>query len=178
MLPNIVLIGFMGCGKSSVGRRISSLTGHRFLDSDELVSGADNRSIPEIFAARGEAGFRELESSVLASLVGVVGIVLATGGGAILREQNRGALRSLGVIAWLDAEPDILFERATRSNKRPLLQTADPRKTFDDILDARRTSYETLADFRFDSSHCDHDEAAKRILDQAMRRTRAEKNTR
>lgn len=169
MLPNIVLIGFMGCGKSSVGRRLAGLTGHRFVDTDELVVQAEGRSIPQIFAEGGEESFRRVEERVMEDLVGVAGIILATGGGAILRETNRIAMRKIGVVAWLDARPDILFERASRSQRRPLLQTEDPRKTFDELFAARRAVYEETADFRFDSSELSHDEAAQRLLDQAMR---------
>ena len=169
MLPNFVLIGFMGCGKSSVGRKLSSLTGHRFLDTDELVVKAEGRSIPDIFAASGEEGFREIEQRVLADLIGVAGVVLSTGGGAIIREANREALKKIGIVVWLDSDPDILFERAIRSGKRPLLQTQNPRETFDQLLSARRPIYESFADFRFDSSGVDQDEAARKVLEQAMR---------
>ncbi|MCK9588417.1 MAG: shikimate kinase [Terrimicrobiaceae bacterium] len=169
MLPNIVLIGFMGCGKSSVGRRLASLTGHRFVDTDELVAQAGNKSIPEIFAAGGEESFRDIEERVLADLVGVAGIVLATGGGAILREPNRIAMKKIGTVAWLDADPDALFERASRSQKRPLLQTENPRQTFDELFASRRTIYEEASDFRLDSTGLAHDEVAQSILEHTMR---------
>ena len=159
----------MGCGKSSVGRRLASLTGHRFADTDELVVQAENKSIPEIFAACGEEGFRDIEERVLAGLVGVAGIVLATGGGAVLREANRAAMKKIGAVAWLDADPDALFERASRSQRRPLLQTENPRKTFDELLASRRAIYSEAADFRFDSTGLDHDEVAQSILSLTMR---------
>lgn len=169
MLPNVVLIGFMGCGKSSVGRRLAFLTGHRFVDTDELVAQAENKSIPEIFAEGGEDGFRAIEERVIADLIGVAGIVLATGGGAVLRESNRAAMKKIGTVAWLDADPDALFERASRSQRRPLLQTENPRKTFDELLASRRTIYEGVADFRLDSTGLAHDEVAQSILEQTMR---------
>ena len=169
MLPNVVLIGFMGCGKSSVGRRLSSLTGHRFMDTDELVAQAANKSIPEIFAGEGEESFRDIEERVLAGLVGVAGIVLATGGGAVLRKTNRAAMKKIGTVAWLDADPDALFERASRSQRRPLLQTDNPRKTFDELLAARRAIYAEAADFRLDSTGRAHDDVAQSILEQTMR---------
>jgi len=159
----------MGCGKSSVGRRLASLTGHRFVDSDDLAVKAGGRSIPEIFASSGEEGFRDIEQEVLAGLVGVAGMVLSTGGGAILREGNREVLKKIGIVVWLDSCPDILFERAVRSGKRPLLQTPNPRETFDQLLSARRPIYEGVADFRFDSTHVEQEEAARRVLEQAMR---------
>jgi len=169
MLPNIVLIGFMGCGKSSVGRRLASLTGHRFVDTDEMVVQSEGYSIPEIFSAGGEETFRDVEEKLLAGLVGVAGVVLATGGGAILREANRAAMKKIGTVAWLDADPDALFERASRSQRRPLLQTDDPRKTFDDLLASRRQIYEAASDFRIDSTGLGHDLVAQRILDRTMR---------
>ena len=169
MLPNFVLTGFMGCGKSTVGRRLASITGHRFVDSDELIVQTTGKGIPEIFAESGEDGFREIEERVLADLVGVAGIVLSTGGGAILREVNRAVLKKIGIVVWLDADPDILFERATRSSRRPLLQTENPRQTFDQLLNARRSIYESTADIRFDSTGIEHDIVARKVLEQAMR---------
>lgn len=162
----------MGCGKSSVGRRLSGLTGHRFVDVDELVTQSDGRSISEIFSQRGESYFRDLEQRALENLVGVCGIVLSTGGGLVLRPANRGTLKRIGIVAWLDADPDILFERAMRSGRRPLLQTDDPKGTFDELLSVRRNLYEMTADFRVDSSRLSHDEAAQTLLEEALRRYR------
>jgi len=159
----------MGCGKSSVGRRLAGLTGHRFTDSDEIVVQTEGRSISEIFAQDGEPYFRDVEERALQSLVGVAGVILSTGGGAILRESNRDTLKKIGIVAWLDADPDVLFERASRSGRRPLLQTANPRETFDRLLASRREIYSALADFRLDSSLLDHDQAAQTLLDEAMR---------
>lgn len=169
MLPNFVLIGFMGCGKSSVGKRLAGLTGHRFLDSDELIVNANERSIPEIFADIGEEGFRELEENTLAGLVGVAGVVLSTGGGAVLRPSNREHLRRIGIVVWIDSAEDILFERAMRSGRRPLLQTQNPRETFASLHAARQEIYAQTADVRFDSTHVDQDEVARRVLEEAMR---------
>ena len=162
----------MGCGKSSVGRRLSGLTGHRFVDVDELVTQAAGRSISEIFSERGESYFRDLEQRALEDLVGVCGIVLSTGGGLVLHPANRETLKRIGIVAWLDADPEILFERAMRSGRRPLLQTEDPRGTFDELLGVRRNLYEITADFRLDSSHLSHDEAAQTLLEEALRRYR------
>jgi len=172
VLPNIVLVGFMGCGKSSVGKRLASITGHRFIDSDDLVVRAESRTIQEIFEKNGEEYFREVESRVVGELVGVAGIVLSTGGGVILAEQNRLSLREIGVVAWLDAAPDILFERASRSGRRPLLQTEDPHARFDALLAERLSIYQNLSDFRVDSTELSHEQAAAAILDQAIRNQR------
>ncbi len=159
----------MGCGKSSVGRRLAEITGHRFVDTDELITEAAQAPIPDIFAHRGEAGFRELETAVLGDLIGVCGIVLATGGGIITRPENRKHLRDVGVIAWLDAAPDTLFERVSRTRKRPLLHTENPRATFDELLERRRPIYEETCDYRVDSTGLTHDQAARLIHDEGMR---------
>jgi shikimate kinase len=148
---------------------LAALTGHRFVDTDELIVKAQGKNIPEIFAELGEEGFRDIEQGVLQDLVGVAGIVLSTGGGAILRQENRVALRKVGILVWLDAEPDVLFERASRSTRRPLLQTDNPRETFDRLFEGRKSIYESLADFRFDSTNIDHDIVARKVLEQAMR---------
>ena len=169
MLPNFVLVGFMGCGKSTVGRRLASITGHRFVDADELIIKDQGKSIAAIFAESGEEVFRQIEERILADLVGVAGIVLSTGGGAILREANLESLKKTGIIIWLDAQPDVLFERAMRSGRRPLLQTDHPRQAFDTLLATRRPIYESLADLRFDSTGIDHEEVARKVLEQAMR---------
>lgn len=157
----------MGCGKSSVGRRIASLTGHQFVDTDERIVARAGMSIPQIFAAEGEAGFRERESAELRELVGVGDIVLATGGGIVLREENRETLRRIGPVAWLDAAPDVLFERVSRNRKRPLLHTENPRATFDALLTARLPIYEAAADFRIDATALSHDDAARAVVEEA-----------
>lgn len=157
----------MGCGKSSVGRRLASATGHRFVDTDDLIVEATGLPVSEIFATLGEDAFRDLESASLRDLVGVPGIVLATGGGLILRPENRALLHRIGTIAWLDADADTLFERVSRNRKRPLLLTGSPRATFDELLARRRAIYDETADFRVDASHLTHDEVAQRILDEA-----------
>jgi shikimate kinase len=169
VLPNIVLIGFMGCGKSSVGRRIAGNTGRRFVDTDELAAAKAGMSISKIFATDGESHFRELESQVLAELAGETDMVLATGGGIILCDGNREALRKIGPIVWLDADPDILFERVSRNKKRPLLQTEDARATFDALIEARRPIYETAADVRIDSTGLSHDDAARIVVEEVSR---------
>ncbi|CAN5368654.1 shikimate kinase [soil metagenome] len=159
----------MGCGKSSVGRRLSGLTGHRFVDTDELIVQAEGRSIPEIFAQHGEEYFREAETRALEGTLETEGIILSTGGGLILRAQNRELLPRIGIVAWLDAQPEILFERASRSGKRPLMQTENPWETFKALLDSRREIYTATADFRIDSSDLSHDDVAQALLDEALR---------
>lgn len=165
MIPNIILVGFMGSGKSSVGRRLAALTEHRFVDTDDLVAENEGLSIPEIFSAAGEEGFRLCEEAALADLEGETGVVVSTGGGMVLRESNRGRLRRMGIVVWLDADPEVLFERATRTGRRPLLQTDDPQGRFASLLESRRPIYEEVSDARVDSTGLSHDEAAAKILE-------------
>jgi len=166
---NIVLVGFMGCGKTSVGRRLAQLAGMRLVDTDELITTDAGVSISEIFAEEGEAGFRAREAAALASIEGIAGAVVSTGGGIVLDAVNRKKLRELGVVCWLDAEPDVMFERASRSGRRPLLLAPNPRETFEQLLAARRTLYESVADFCVDSGALDHQTAAEKILLEVAR---------
>ena len=165
MTGNIVLIGFMGCGKSSIGRRLASRLGHAFLDSDELIiEAAEGRSITELFAKEGEERFRERETRALQGLVDSTSIVLATGGGAVLRPENREILRRIGTTVWLHADPEILFERSTRNRKRPLLEVENPRTTFNTLLESRIPIYEAAADLKIDASGLSHEQTVESIL--------------
>lgn len=159
----------MGSGKSSVGRHLAGITGHRFVDTDQLIREKANLEITEIFERFGEKRFREMESQVLQELVGVWGIVLATGGGIVLLESNRRLLHEIGVVIWIDAHPDVLFERVSHNRKRPLLLTENPRATFDRLLSERLQIYEQTADAKVDTSQLTHPEAAKKIFEAALR---------
>lgn len=165
MSGNIILIGFMGCGKSSIGRRLASRLGYAFLDSDELiVESAEGKSISDIFAEEGEERFRERETGALQGLIDSTSIVLATGGGAILRPENREIIRKIGTTVWLYADPEILFERATRNRKRPLLQVENPRTTFNTLLESRLPIYKEAADLKIDASGLSHEQTVESIL--------------
>jgi shikimate kinase len=164
MTSNIILIGFMGCGKSSIGRRLASRLGHTFLDSDDLIVAAAGRPISEIFSLEGEEGFRHRESEELRKLLGADNVVLATGGGAVLREENRDFLKRIGKIVWLHSDPEILFERATRSRKRPLLEVENPRTTFNSLLEARLPVYAEACDLQVDATGLSHDQTVEKIV--------------
>jgi shikimate kinase len=163
MNSNIVLIGFMGCGKSSIGRRLAGRLGHEFLDSDELITARAGRSITEIFADEGEEQFRNRETVELRELIDASKIVLATGGGAVLREENREILRRIGTVIWLHADQETLFERATRSGKRPLLHVENPRGTFNALLESRLPLYEATASLKMDATGLSHEQTVRRI---------------
>ncbi len=142
---NVILIGFMGSGKSTVGREVASGLSFEFVDTDELIESRSGQTISQIFADKGESAFRDLESEVLASLAARSGLVISTGGGIILDPANRALLEKLGCIVWLDAPEDIIVERVTRNRKRPLVQTDDPRETVTRLLGQRRPLYSETA---------------------------------
>ena len=166
---NIVLIGFMGSGKSSIGRRVAAHLGFQFVDTDALLVERDGREIAEIFAREGEARFRDLETAVLESLSTREHCVISTGGGVILREENRALLRQLGLVVWLTASEDVIFERVSRTNTRPLLHTADPRETVTQLLAARRPLYAAAAQFTVDTTTLAHAAAADAVIADARR---------
>jgi shikimate kinase len=146
------LIGFMGAGKSAVGRELSRRTGWPRHDTDEMIREQFGISIPDIFARHGEPAFRDAETALLKTLQrGLTGVVV-TGGGIILREENVRLLRGMGRIIWLDADEEILWQRASRYSTRPLLQTPDPRARFAELLRERLPFYQTAADYRINTS--------------------------
>jgi len=164
---NIVLIGFMGSGKSSIGRLLARRMGGRFVDTDHLIVKAAGCEITEIFQKHGEAHFRDLESEALASLRGQNGLIIATGGGIVLRPHNVELLRELGYVIWLTASEEVIFDRVSRNRKRPLLHTKDPRKTVADLFSKRKPLYEAAAQSIIDSSTLSHEDVAKMIQQAA-----------
>lgn len=164
---NLVLVGPMGSGKSSVAREIAAKTGRLREDTDQLVIARAGVSIAAIFAAHGEAHFRELETTALGSLIPRTGLVVATGGGIVLRDENRALLRRLGVVVWLTAREEVLFERVSRNRRRPLLHTADPRATLRDLLARRWPLYQGCAHLTVDTSDEPHARVADMILERA-----------
>jgi len=161
---SIVLIGMMGAGKSAVGSCLQRRTGLALLDTDEIVSSKFSMSIPEIFAKHGEDKFREAEAKALRALAMPKQTIIVTGGGVVLRQENVELLRRMGVIVWLDGNEDTLFARASRERSRPLLRTKNPRKTFSQIFDARRSLYAEIADARVDTSVLTDEEISVAIL--------------
>ncbi|KAB2640294.1 MAG: shikimate kinase [Verrucomicrobia bacterium] len=174
---NIVLIGFMGCGKSSIGRRLASSIGYTFTDSDDLITERHGRSISEIFASQGEEIFRNLETEELRGLTEHQNIVLATGGGAILRKENRELLHLIGRVVWLHANPETLFTRASRNRKRPLLEVENPRSTFNSLLESRLPVYEEAADLKIDATGLSHEQTLEEILDRLGFRSDARRSS-
>lgn len=162
--PNLILIGFMGSGKSSIGRLAAARLRFQFVDTDALVVERARMEISEIFAKHGEAHFRDLETRAIESLVARERCVIATGGGAVLREENRRQLRSLGFVTLLTAREEIILDRVARHSKRPLLRTGDPRETISTLLAERRPAYEAAAHWTLDTSDFTREQASDAVV--------------
>lgn len=150
---SVVLIGFMGAGKSAIGRELAKRTKLLRQDTDELVRARFGSPIREIFTQHGEEVFRNAETEVLRKLENKPPMIVVTGGGIILREENVRLLRLLGMTIWLDADEEILWHRASRRGNRPLLQTTNPREKFSALLRERRPLYQAAAERRIDTSN-------------------------
>lgn len=146
-LPRIFLVGLMGAGKTTVGRSLAQRTGLRFADSDHEIERRRGLTVSEIFAQEGEAGFRDLEQQVIDEFTRQDGLVLATGGGAVLRDENRRALHDRGTVVYLRAGPDELAHRMRNDRVRPLLRGGDPRARLRDLFRQRDPLYRESAHF-------------------------------
>ena len=166
MYENVVLVGFMGSGKSSVGRIVARALEGRFVDTDRLVIDHTGSEITDIFASHGEAFFRREEARALQSLIGQQGLVVATGGGIVTVEENFHVLKKLGFVVWLTASEEVLWDRVSRNRQRPLLHTDDPRATVRSLLEVRNPMYEAVADLKIDTSILTHTEVAEKISAQ------------
>lgn len=145
-IPSIFLIGPMGAGKTTIGRRLALALRREFLDSDQEIERRAGASIPLIFELEGESGFRVREKAVIAELTQRPDIVLATGGGAILDSENRRCLTGRGVVVYLRASVDEQLRRTRQDGNRPLLQTADPRARLAELFHQRDPLYREAAD--------------------------------
>jgi shikimate kinase len=148
---NIFLIGPMGAGKTTIGRHVATLLHKRFVDVDHEIERRTGVTIPVIFEIEGEAGFRRRESTLLTELSQDEDIVMATGGGAVLMEENRRILKECGTVVYLHADIDTLVERTRRDRNRPLLQTEDPRGKIEELLRQREPIYREVADVVVDT---------------------------
>ena len=162
---NVVLIGFMGCGKTTLGARLAHMLGLRFVDMDECIVKKAGCSIPEIFAQQGEAGFRRMESEVLDELAASGRMVISTGGGVVTVPENLPKLQAMGYIVWLNPPEKAIWNRVSRNRSRPLLQTPNPRQTVHDLLESRRPLYAAVADLEADTKDLTPDEAAYGIAE-------------
>ena len=165
---NIILVGFMGTGKSVVGKRLAARLGHEFLDTDALVVESAGQPIAAIFAAEGEAGFRDRETAVVRALMGITHAVVATGGGILGRDENFTRLRQIGPLVCLTARPAVILERTRPWIDRPMLSRApDPLAAVEQLLSERAPRY-ALADLTVDTS----DETVDEVVEEICRKLR------
>ncbi|MCO7224475.1 shikimate kinase AroK [Pleionea sp. CnH1-48] len=144
---NVFLVGPMGAGKTTIGKQLAELLKLEFIDSDQELERRTGAPIDWIFDIEGEEGFREREQKVIEELTSSQGIVLATGGGAILRKENRIHLAGRGVVIYLEASIEQQMERTRRDKRRPLLQSGDPEDTLVSLMDERDPMYREIADY-------------------------------
>jgi shikimate kinase len=161
---SVVLVGMMGSGKSSIGRKLGQRLGVPFVDADTEIEAAAGMTIPDIFASHGEAYFRAGEARVIARLLDGGPQVLATGGGAFMNPETRALIRAKGVSVWLNAEFDVLMRRLRRRADRPLLQTADPGATLTRLMDERYPVY-AEAELTVHSRDVPHETITAEIID-------------
>jgi len=147
MYNNVFLVGLMGAGKTTVGRVLAKKLNKRFIDSDHEIEARTGVAIPLIFEIEGEASFRQRETDVICDLTAQNDIVLATGGGAILKPENREYLKTRGTVIYLRASINSILQRTSHDKNRPLLQTADPRGRIEQLAREREPYYLEVADF-------------------------------
>lgn len=164
-MTNIVLTGFMGTGKSSVGRRLAKDLGLKLIDTDSLIEEAAGKQVKDIFALYGEARFRELEKDVIAKLTNGAygsGLVVSTGGGAVVDPENRKRLRAWGAVICLTASVDAILKRVGRNDERPLLSAPDKRAEIEKRLKQRQSAYADC-DLTLDTTNIGIDAAGELI---------------
>jgi shikimate kinase len=151
MFKNIILTGFMGVGKTSVGTKLAKDLGYTFTDIDSLIEADQKRSITDIFGQSGETYFRDVESRMLKSVLERDHQVVSTGGGAVIRDENRALFKEKGFVVCLTAQPEVIYERVKKETHRPLLQTEDPLARIRELLNSRERFY-AQADAVIDTS--------------------------
>jgi shikimate kinase len=165
-LDNIYLIGLMGAGKTTIGRQLAKVLEMPFYDSDKAIEEKTGVDISTIFEFEGEKGFRIREQKMIQQLSTLKGIVLATGGGVILKEENRETLKKNGFVVYLQCSVERILQRTRRDKQRPLLQTENPKERIKQLLEQRETLYLSCSDYKIDTGKIQSKEAVKRIIRQ------------
>src|SRR5574341_188263 len=165
MFKNIILTGFMGVGKTSVGTRLAKDLGYAFVDTDTLLEADQKITITEIFSTLGEPHFRDVEAGIIRQVLENEGQVVSKGGGAVIRDENRAAFKKAGLVVCLTARPEVIFERIKHETHRPLLQTPDPLARIRDLLAGREKFYHQ-ADLIIDTSEKSVDDAVREIKEK------------
>ncbi|ALG69560.2 shikimate kinase AroK [Beggiatoa leptomitoformis] len=161
---NIFLVGLMGVGKTTIGRQLAAALEVPFKDSDKEIEERTGASVSLIFEVEGEAGFRKREAAMIAELTAQKGIVLATGGGAVLNPENRNCLQDRGLVVYLHASIEELLKRTAHSRNRPLLENTNPRERLETLFNERHPFYKSVADLVVDTEHHTVKQVVKFIL--------------
>lgn len=164
MKENIILIGFMGVGKTEIGRALAAKLKLEFIDTDLMIEESEKRSISEIFEADGEKHFRDLETKLLATLAGSIKHVIATGGGIVLREENVKALKALGPTILITSDPEVIEKRLAEKSDRPLLNVADRAKKIRAMFKERDPIYKRVKGLTVDTSRLSVSESVAKII--------------
>lgn len=164
-MKNIVLTGFMGTGKTEVGRELSTILGWKLIDVDDEIVKSKGMSINDIFSRFGEPAFRDIETEMIKKTASNKNIIISTGGGAVLRQENMDILREKGVIVCLTATPETILKRTNNNDERPLLKVEDPLRKIKELLDFRRPFYEK-ADIMIDTENRTPRRIAEEILER------------
>lgn len=167
MFKNIILTGFMGVGKTSIGLRLAEDLRFTFVDTDDLIEADQKMTITAIFAKKGEPYFRDVEAKIIRQVMEREGLVVSTGGGAVIRDENREAFRRGGLVVCLMARPEVIYERIKHETHRPLLQVADPAARIGELLESRAKFYHQ-ADLIIDTSDKSIDEAVGEIKEKVI----------
>ncbi len=163
MGQNIVLLGFMGTGKTVVGKELARRLRYRYIDTDSIIITMANKSIPRIFAEDGEPHFRDLETRATECVVQLRRHVIATGGGIVMRDKNLANLRRAGPLVCLEANPNVIYQRTHSNTYRPLLRTPNPLRMIKQLLDQRAAQY-AKADVHIDTSYLTVSEVVEQVL--------------
>ena len=161
---NIVLVGFMGTGKTVVGKALASALGFKYVDTDLLIEQIAKKSIPEIFAEEGEPKFREYETRAIGMIMHLKDHVIATGGGAVMLDENVQNMKRTGLVVCLTATPEVIYQRTRKDDYRPLLRTPDPLKKIKSLLKIRDSQYRK-ADYTIDTSNLSVDAVVEAIIE-------------
>lgn len=171
---NIFLVGLMGSGKTTIGRALAKRLNKRFVDADHEIESRTGASIPLIFEIEGEASFRQREADVIRDLTAQQGIVLATGGGAVLNEASRQWLKERGIVVYLRASVSSILQRTSHDRNRPLLQTGDPKARIEELSLQRAPLYEEVAHITVETGRPNVQSVVQNILAQLEKHTAAD----
>lgn len=164
---NLILIGFMGTGKTTIGKRVAQSLGFEFVDTDARITRAAGKPITKIFEEDGEDAFRELETKILRECSERSEQVISTGGGIVTQPENRQILETAGFVVWLKASPDTIYERIRHNRSRPLLKTDNPRSTIENLLSERSDLYKASKDLAVTTDGLTLDETCFGVTESA-----------